>query len=590
MSQSPSQQSKRKRAPVVDAANIIEGESRRAKRRKDGSPVKVSESVSSAAGDASVDVEGEGEEEVKQEVRAEEGVENVSMESRKVATDLGIKLLEALRKATNSSGLHLSNDFIRLPNRRQYPDYYVQIKQPIAFDDIRAKLDAHGYASFDDVKADFDLCFKNAKRYNMKNSDIWSAARDLQRVAGTTWKALRPPMPEMDEKHLDGPEDEDGDDVGGSPSKDGEKRKAGRPPSLYKKYQSRLDKIVEKQDSEGNYHSDVFMDLVPKKDYPDYYQIIKKPTSFNMIYKRIKRKEYASPKAFMDDVELVFANAVTYNEDHSQVWEDAKILQAAFNALCADWRAEFSDTNANASGSAVPKLKLKVPPTKADPVTVRLPHMGGASSASGTPSQPQQPQLAPVDTPTHPAARPQLQPASATPSSILAQPSPAYARPTPPVIPIHLQASTPVHASRSPSVVPHPPTITGLVLVTYPSGRRIPISQGGLTRLSAWSLRLGWEETRIVLTVDLKSEPGSTPAPSQNGNGTNPSTNGGGETPDPVEIKCNAVALLSKPSVDDPKKPRWDVPLVLGTNMLEVRVRGSGRPGNVWRISVDRTM
>ena len=57
-------------------------------------------------------------------------------------------------------------------------------------------------------------------------------------------------MPEMDEKHLDGPEDEDGDDVGGSPSKDGEKRRAGRPPSLHKKYQSRLDKIVEKQDSE----------------------------------------------------------------------------------------------------------------------------------------------------------------------------------------------------------------------------------------------------------------------------------------------------------------------------------------------------
>lgn len=104
MSQSPSQQSKRKRAPAVDAANIIEGESRRAKRRKDGSPVKVSESASSAAGDASVDVEGEGEGDAEGEVKVkgEERAENVSDETRKVATDLGIKLLETLRKTTNS--------------------------------------------------------------------------------------------------------------------------------------------------------------------------------------------------------------------------------------------------------------------------------------------------------------------------------------------------------------------------------------------------------------------------------------------------------------------------------------------------------
>lgn len=100
MSQSPNQHSKRKRAPVVDAANIIEGESRRAKRRKDGSPVKPSESASSVAGDASVDVEGDGGGE--ERIKGEEGEENVSDEAKGVATELGIKLLETLRKATDS--------------------------------------------------------------------------------------------------------------------------------------------------------------------------------------------------------------------------------------------------------------------------------------------------------------------------------------------------------------------------------------------------------------------------------------------------------------------------------------------------------
>jgi hypothetical protein len=88
---------------------------------------------------------------------------------------------------------------------------------------------------------------------------------------------------------------------------------------------------------------------VSRKDYPEYFNIIKRPMSFNVIsvsrlsspiilsngfhlQKRIKRKEYSSPKAFMDEVELVFTNATTYNEDHSQIWEDAKVLQVGM--LC----------------------------------------------------------------------------------------------------------------------------------------------------------------------------------------------------------------------------------------------------------------
>ncbi|KAG9094527.1 hypothetical protein FS749_012276 [Ceratobasidium sp. UAMH 11750] len=576
MSESPNQLAKRKRVLGVDAANIIEGsDSRRAKRRKDGSSVKVSESASSAAGDVSADIEGDG----GGEGGAGDQVVAGTEETRQNATELGMKLLETLKKATNGSGIHLATEFIRLPNKRQYPDYYGQIRQPIAFDDIRAKLDEKRYASFEDVKADFDLCFTNAKRYNLKNSDIWNAARDLQRLATSTYRTLKPNAPDTDAKSED--EDEDAHE---SLLKNGGKRKAGRPSSLHSKYLSRLNKLIDKTDSHGNYHSGVFMDLVPRKEYPDYYQIIKKPICFNQILKRIK--SYSSPKAFMDDVELVFTNAITYNEDHSQIWEDAKILQATFHSLCSDWRAEYPD--AGASGNAVPKLKLKVPPAKADPITVRLPHMSGATPASGSTPQPQ-PQPMTTDTPVQ--SRPPAQAGSTPSSSAIAQPAPNYARPTPPAIPAHLQASTPAHASRSPSVqVSHPPTITSVELVALPAGRRIAVNQGGITKLSSWALRLGEQETSIALTVQLAFEHGSTPGPTQNGITTN--GNGNGETPDPVEIKCNTVVLAPKaiPIADGTKQLRWDTPLALGANALEVRVRGTGRPGTVWRISVDRTM
>jgi hypothetical protein len=61
-------------------------------------------------------------------------------------------------------------------------------------------------------------------------------------------------MPETDGNYGDDPDDEDDGDEAESPSKNGvkggDKRKAGRPPSLYRVYQMRLDKLIEKKDSE----------------------------------------------------------------------------------------------------------------------------------------------------------------------------------------------------------------------------------------------------------------------------------------------------------------------------------------------------
>ncbi|CAE6487460.1 unnamed protein product [Rhizoctonia solani] len=581
-STSPNQASKRKRAPGVDASNIIEGESRRAKRRKDGSPAKVSGSASSLGG------EGEDEDVVVDD--AEGGGASVD-EARRSASELGHQLLDALRKATSPSGTALATEFKKLPNKRQYPDYYELIKQPIAFDDIRAKLDAHRYASLEEVKADFDLCFRNAKKYNVKNSDIWNAARDLQRKMVATCKSLQPHMTGVHEDTPEADDDEDEDeDFVESPSKgDNEKRKAGRPPNLFKKYDARLTQLIEKTDSEGNRYSEVFMELVPRREYPDYYQIIKKPMAFGLIQKRIKQKGYASPKAFMDDVELVFSNAVRYNEDFSQIWEDAMYLRSEFHNLCADWRAEYGYTDEGGppagSGSAVPKLKLKVPATKAESTTPSLPQTNNSVPTPPTATQPLQPQSATSVVPNNPnhITRSQVPSISTPLSATAAQPAPSYNRPTPPVLPPHLRTTTPSHLSRSPSVqAPHLPSLKAVDLLTYPAGRRIPIQQNGIARLNSWSVRLGVNETSVGLGVHLASDSATSPI-----NGT---TNGN-TNPDPeaaVEIKHNTVAIAAKPGAE--KKARWDVPLAVGPNTLEVRVRGSGHPGNVWRILVERMM
>ena len=46
--------------------------------------------------------------------------------------------------------------------------------------------------------------------------------------------------------------------------------------------------------------------------------------------KKIKRKEYSDVNMFASDVELIFSNAITYNLDHSQIWEDAHILRVGY--------------------------------------------------------------------------------------------------------------------------------------------------------------------------------------------------------------------------------------------------------------------
>ena len=46
-----------------------------------------------------------------------------------------------------------------------------------------------------------------------------------------------------------------------------------------------------------------------------------------LLKKKIKRKEYNAPVDFANDVELVFSNALEFNQEHSELWEDAIALR-----------------------------------------------------------------------------------------------------------------------------------------------------------------------------------------------------------------------------------------------------------------------
>jgi len=76
--------------------------------------------------------------------------------------------------------------------------------------------------------------------------------------------------------------------------------------------------------------ADHFLELPPKRQFPDYYETIEHPTSINIIRRKLKKGEYTGPSAFQEfeyEVRRLFSNAETYNEKGSGIVDDAERLK-----------------------------------------------------------------------------------------------------------------------------------------------------------------------------------------------------------------------------------------------------------------------
>ncbi|KAH9849212.1 Bromodomain-containing protein [Lenzites betulinus] len=322
---------------------------------------------------------------------------------------------------------------MRLPSRRQYADYYVQIKRPIALDDIKAKLEANEYAFLEEVRQDFETCFRNAKRYNMKESQIWKDAKFLHKLATKEYSRItgtkeQPP--------------DDGDDRVASDDEGHGKKKIS---NLHRVLKTRLQKLIDKTDDSGRVLSTEFMELPSRKHWPMYYQIIKKPQALENIFKKLKRKEYNNPTDFANDVELVFSNALEFNQEHTQIWEDAVTLREYFRKLLADLPEPFSIPAYANAGDHPTKIKLKMPTAPTQPIAAPAPSLPSSNSINVPRSH------------AAPAPKPHASTSAATapprPPTVVKSPSvPSALPPTPAPVPAPSKASS--HATRPPPIAP----------------------------------------------------------------------------------------------------------------------------------------
>jgi len=72
--------------------------------------------------------------------------------------------------------------FRELPDRRDYPDYYHLITQPIALSTIRKRVTGGYYKSITQYREDWQLMFNNARTYNQEGSWVYVDAEEMEKV------------------------------------------------------------------------------------------------------------------------------------------------------------------------------------------------------------------------------------------------------------------------------------------------------------------------------------------------------------------------------------------------------------------------
>ncbi|AJR83093.1 Rsc1p [Saccharomyces cerevisiae YJM1419] len=95
---------------------------------------------------------------------------------------------------------------------------------------------------------------------------------------------------------------------------------------LQKLLKTQYDAVFHLKDENGIEIYPIFNVLPPKKEYPDYYIIIRNPISLNTLKKRLPH--YTSPQDFVNDFAQIPWNAMTYNAKDSVIYKYAILLES----------------------------------------------------------------------------------------------------------------------------------------------------------------------------------------------------------------------------------------------------------------------
>lgn len=296
-------------------------------------------------------------------------------------------LFNEVHHFTDPTGRALSEPFLRLPSRRAYPDYYEVIKQPIALSKIRSQIKTGQYESLEELEKDMDLCFQNAQTYNEPNSMLYKDAHRMQEhmkkkkvevmkymeekgISLEEYKRKKKPK-KMETEPSAAKEEASASVVYRKPRTEVRKPKKSKkteevdPIVLRKRMRQLYKAVVNYQDENGRYLSAIFVELPSAQDYPDYYQVISEPVCLSQIENNIRDNKYSGEEDLMLDFEVMFDNARYYNEEASQVFQDACTLEKVLRKKRKSLGPVYPVTSAEGGTSAGQTVPAKqATPTK----------------------------------------------------------------------------------------------------------------------------------------------------------------------------------------------------------------------------------
>ncbi|WVQ63277.1 uncharacterized protein L199_001428 [Kwoniella botswanensis] len=388
------------------------------------------------------------------------------------AKELGYVIYRKIMDAKSTEGEDMAQPFVKLPNKRAFPDYYATIKHPMSLEIVHNKLEAGEYQTLKDVCTDLGQIFNNAKRYNVRESLIFQYAKKLHKMTRVYYTTITSPDKVKEESDSEGEHDlprgatmqptasaegyaeagaeadADGEEVdedaegeadlegdvhmadtpnkmegdgnessstnpvgaaGGVPEKVKRTRRRGQymkdGPSVYKLIKPVLRAIKEARakDGSGREIAGIFLQLPPRRDFPDYYRTIRNPISLEEIESKQVGRRYESFQEFVDDIDLMCQNGMEYNEDGSEVYRDAQQIK------------EILSWHQNVQRPSYPPR-----PSSSTPIPARISVVPGQSQYSPSPSAYSQ----------SPAGYP-----GGLPMPMTASPSPYPAGPSQPPIP-----------------------------------------------------------------------------------------------------------------------------------------------------------
>ncbi|OXV08817.1 hypothetical protein Egran_03421 [Elaphomyces granulatus] len=338
-----------------------------------------------------------------------------TIETPQTTTEAGLKLLLHIKQSTDKNGRQIATSFLRLPDRRRNPDYYKSIVMPIAINTIEEKLKRHKYPNLTALEGDLKRMVSNAKSYNERSSLIFADAERIRKLLSNSMPKINPayknpkyvalPTPLPDEGTNDAsnivPNKQEREPAT-SPtstrrtSKSGDSQVARLTPPMEDHSQSEgsfegdtlreaqdkiMSELIHLKDSNGQEIATPFINKPDRSLYKEYYGVIQHPVSLRSIQKQVRGSDgknalskfisFPTWQSFENEVEFIWRNAREFNEDGSEVFMLAGVLEDYFKRRVAEAKRVVRDsTQTNNNGTR--RLRLRVGASTPEPPPQRL--------------------------------------------------------------------------------------------------------------------------------------------------------------------------------------------------------------------------